>query len=89
MFAYDVQAYTAEMLRYVITSLLLVINVVFVGWCCLKLSAPVKQWCFAAAVAARVVACQVLRRVGAGMGVCISWPTQKQQRAMPHHRLPA
>jgi hypothetical protein len=42
MFAYDIQETTAYALRIVITVLVFVINIVFVGWCCLKLAPALK-----------------------------------------------
>jgi hypothetical protein len=37
MFAYDIQESTAYALRIAITVLVFVVNLVFVGWCCVKL----------------------------------------------------
>jgi hypothetical protein len=44
MFAYDVQESTALSLRITIAVLVLVVNVVFVGWCVWKLVPAVKAW---------------------------------------------
>jgi hypothetical protein len=45
MFAYDIQESTAYALRVAVTVLVFVINLVFVGWCCLKLAPVLKEWC--------------------------------------------
>jgi hypothetical protein len=45
MFAYDIQESTALRLRITIAVLVLVVNVVFVGWCVWKLVPAVKGWC--------------------------------------------
>jgi hypothetical protein len=42
MFAYDIQETTAYALRIAITVLVFVVNLVFVGWCCLKLVPALK-----------------------------------------------
>jgi hypothetical protein len=42
MFAYDIQESTAYALRIAITVLVFVLNLVFVGWCCLKLAPTLK-----------------------------------------------
>jgi hypothetical protein len=42
MFAYDIQESTAYALRIAITVLVFVVNIAFVGWCCLKLAPALK-----------------------------------------------
>jgi hypothetical protein len=44
MFAYDIQESTAQRLRITIAVLVLVVNVVFVGWCVWKLMLAAKGW---------------------------------------------
>ena len=44
MFAYDIQESTAYPLRIAITVLVFVINLVFVGWCLVKLVPALKGW---------------------------------------------
>jgi hypothetical protein len=44
MFAYDIQESTAFALRIAITVLVFVINLVFVGWCCVKMAPDLKEW---------------------------------------------
>jgi hypothetical protein len=45
MFGYDIQEPTALQLRIAIAVLVLVVNILFVGWCSLKLVPAVKGWC--------------------------------------------
>jgi hypothetical protein len=63
MFAYDTQENTAEVLRYVITVLVLLINVVFVGWCCMRLAPTAKQWCTSAVSMAKVCVLWVMEAI--------------------------
>ena len=48
MFAYEIQESTALGLRTAIAVLVLVVNVVFVGWCVWKFAPAVKGWCVTA-----------------------------------------
>jgi hypothetical protein len=65
MFAYDIQEATAHALRITITVLVFVINLVFIGWYCLKL-APVLKAKLAAvcAIAKKCVLCGVQQAMG-------------------------
>jgi hypothetical protein len=44
MFAYDIQESTAYALRIAITVLVFTINLVFVGWCLVKLAPALREW---------------------------------------------
>jgi hypothetical protein len=77
MFAYDIQESTALRLRIAIVVLVLVMNVVFVGWCIWKLVPAVKGWCVTAFGMAKsgvwwvmdaTMECAVHPRAGQGRG---------------------
>jgi hypothetical protein len=47
MFAYEIQEVTALRLRIAIAVLVMLVNIMFVAWCCWKLVPVVKEWCLA------------------------------------------
>jgi hypothetical protein len=72
MFAYDIQESTAYALRIAITVLVFVVNVAFVGWCCLKLAPALKAKVGAILGTIKKLGLRGVQRVFACMGHPIS-----------------
>jgi hypothetical protein len=72
MFAYDIQESTAYALRIAITVLVFVVNVAFVGWCCLKLAPALKAKVGAIFGTVKKWGLRGVQRVSACIGVPIS-----------------